>query len=246
MSERKVALVIGASGGIGGACAVALARAGYDIGVHFHANEKGAEEMLARVSTSGADGRLVSFDLADPAAVDTAIRAFAKERGRLDALIFAAGVVYNQMLALTSAADADRLWETNLRGALLSAKAAAKHMLQRRWGRIVFIGSVVGEHGNAGQCAYAATKAGLIGLAKSMARELAPRNITVNLVAPGLVETPAIGDLTAEQRDGILRQVPLRRAGTSDDVAAAVAFLCGEAADYITGAILPVDGGLGA
>ncbi len=245
MSERRVALVTGASGGIGGACAAALARQGFDVGVHYHANRAGAEATLARVRQDGADGWLVPFDVTEPGEIDAAIRAFAKERGRLDALVAAAGVVHNQMLALTSVADLERLWSINLRGAFLCAKAAAKHMLARRWGRLVFIGSVVGQHGNAGQSAYAATKAGLVGLAKSLARELAPRNITVNVVAPGLVETSVIGDLTAEQRDGILRQIPLHRVGTAEEAAAAVAFLCQEAAGYLTGAVLPVDGGLG-
>ncbi len=246
MSERRVALITGASGGIGGACAVALARDGYGVGVHYHANQAGAQAVLDRLRAAGGEGWLVPFDVADPEAIDRAIRAFGKERGRIDALVAAAGVVHNQMLALTGAPELDRLWAVNLRGAYLCAKAAVRHMLRLRWGRIVFVSSVVGVHGNAGQTAYASTKAGLIGLGKSLARELAPRGITVNVLAPGLVETPMIGDLTGELRDGILQQVPLQRVGSPDDVAAVVSFLCGCGADYLTGAVLPIDGGLGA
>jgi len=136
------------------------------------------------------------FDAADPAQIETTIRRFIKERGRLDVLVAAAGVVVNQMMALTSLEDLDTLWAVNLRGSYLAAKTASKTMLRHRWGRVVFIGSVVGQRGNAGQSAYAASKGGLIGLAKSMARELAPRHITVNVVAPGLVETNVLKDLT--------------------------------------------------
>jgi 3-oxoacyl-[acyl-carrier protein] reductase len=164
----------------------------------------------------------------------------------LDALVAAAGVTHNQMMAFTAPADLDRLWAINLRGAYAAAKAASKAMLRQRWGRIVFVGSVVGCRGNAGQTAYAATKAGLTGLAKSLARELAPRGVTVNVVAPGVIETAMIADLTKEMREAILAQTPMRRMGAPAEVAAVVGFLCEDAAGYVTGAVIPVDGGLGA
>ena len=245
MSEPPVALVTGASGGIGGACARVLATDGYAVAVHYHSNEAGAQATVDAITAAGGEAWLTPFDAADPQAVDKAIRAIIKERKRLDALVVAAGVVFNQMLALTGVDDLDKLWAINLRGAYLAAKAASKQMIRQRSGRIVFLGSIVGERGNAGQSAYAMTKAGLVGLGKSLARELAPRNITVNIVAPGYVETAMTKDLTSAQQSAILQQVPLGRAGTPEQIAALVAFVCSDAADYITGAVLPVDGGLG-
>lgn len=245
MSERKVALVTGASGGIGGACALELARQGFDIGVHYHRNAETAQAIVADIQAAGAQAWPLLFDAADPEQIEKSIRQFIKERKRLDVLVATAGVVVNQMMALTSIEELDTLWAVNLRGAFWAAKTASKAMLRQRWGRVVFVGSIVGQHGNAGQSAYAASKGGLIGLAKSMARELAPRHVTVNVVAPGLVETNVLKDLTEQQTHAILQQVPLGRMGQPEDVAAAVAFLCSEAAGYITGAVLNVDGGLG-
>ncbi|NLH47404.1 MAG: SDR family oxidoreductase [Myxococcales bacterium] len=245
MSDRRVALVTGGSGGIGGAGAVELARRGYDVGVHCHAHPEAGERVAAAVRAAGGQAWVVNFDAADGAAVERGVAAFARERGRLDALVAAAGVVANQMLGLTSADDLEKLWAVNLRGAYLAAKAASKAMLRGRWGRIVLLGSVVGQRGNAGQTAYAATKAGLVGLGKSLARELAPRAITVNVVAPGLVETAMIQGLTNEQRQAILQTIPLRRLAAPEEIAAVIGFLCGEAAGYITGAVIQVDGGLG-
>lgn len=246
MSEGRIALVTGASGGIGGACAVALAAAGYRIAVHYHANSDGARETLAMVQAAGSEGWLVPFDITDPTAVDRAVRGLVKEKGRLDVVVAAAGVVFSQMLALTGLDDLDHLWKVNLRGPYLVAKAASKPMIKARWGRIVFIGSVIALRGNAGQSAYTATKAGLVGLAKSLARELAPRNITVNVVEPGFVETRATKGLTPAMRDAILQRIPIQRPGRPEEVAEMVAFVCSENSDYITGAVLPVDGGMGA
>lgn len=245
MTEKRVALVTGASGGIGRACAVALARSGYTVGVHYFRNQAGAESTLAAIHEAGGEGQLLCFDAAEAPAVERGVHEFGKAHGRLDALVTAAGIVANQMTAFTAAADLDRLWAVNLRGAFLAAKVASKLMLHGRWGRIVLLGSVVGQRGNAGQSAYAMTKAGLVGLGKSLARELASRQITVNIVAPGLVETAMIQDLTNEQRQAILQTIPMHRVGLPDDVAAVVDFLCSPAAGYLTGAVIPVDGGLG-
>jgi len=245
MTDRRVALVTGASGGIGGAVARQLARDGFHVGVHYHRRRAEAEEVAQGIRKAGGEAETLDFDVADAVAVERTVREFAKRHGRLDALVAAAGVVHNQMLGLTDADALDELWRVNLRGAMQTAKAASKAMLRGRWGRIVLLASVVGLRGNAGQAGYAATKAGLIGFGKSLARELAPRGVTVNIVAPGAVETGMIKDLTNEQRTAILQHIPLQRMGTTAEVAAVIGFLCGEAAGYITGAVVPVDGGLG-
>jgi len=246
MNHRKTAFVTGASGGIGGACAVQLARQGYDVGVHYHGHRAGAEAVAAQIESLGARAWLVPFDITDHAQIERTMRAFIKERNGLEALVSAAGVVYNQMSGLTGVDNLDYQWAVNLRGAYLAAKIAAKAMLRAHWGRIVFIGSLVGQHGNAGQSAYAMVKAGLVGLAKSLARELAARRITVNVVAPGYIDTAMTRDLTEEIRQFILQQIPLHRAGSPEEVGALVGFLCGETADYITGAVFNIDGGMGA
>jgi 3-oxoacyl-[acyl-carrier protein] reductase len=245
MSDIRVALVTGASGGIGGACAATLARQGYFVGVHYHQNRAGAEKTLAAIAAAGGAGAPLSFDVGDAAAVERGVRDFARERGRLDALVAAAGVVHNQMLGLTGAGELDRLWAVDLRGVCLAAKSASKAMLRARWGRIVLLGSIVGQRGNAGQSGYAAMKAGLVGFGKSLARELGPRGITVNVVAPGFIETAMTGGLTNEMRKAILQQTPLRRLGSPEDAAAVVGFLCSDAAAFVTGAVIAVDGGLG-
>lgn len=245
MTDRRVALVTGASGGIGGAAARQLARDGYHVGLHYHRRGEVVEEIAQAIRAAGGEAETLNFDVADAATVERAVRDFAKSHGRLDALVAAAGVVHNQMLGLTDADALDELWRVNLRGAIITAKAASKVMLRRRWGRIVLLASVVGRRGNAGQAGYAATKAGLIGFGKSLARELAPRAVTVNIVAPGAIETGMIKDLTNEQRTAILQHIPLQRMGATEEVAAVIGFLCGDAAGYITGAVLPVDGGLG-
>ena len=245
MNERRIALVTGASGGIGGACARELARRGYAVAVHFHSHPAKASAVLDEIKAAGGEGWLLQFDVTDAKEVDRNLSAFIKEHGRLDALVAAAGIVRNQMLALTSPEALDELLTVNLRGVFLSAKRASVAMMRNRFGRIVLLGSVVGRRGNAGQSAYAITKAGLEGLGKSLARELAPRGITVNVVAPGMIDTAMTRDLTPQQREAILQQVPLRRLGDVSDVAAVVGFLCSEEASYITGAVVPVDGGLG-
>jgi 3-oxoacyl-[acyl-carrier protein] reductase len=178
------------------------------VGVHYHRRRAEAEEVAQGIRKAGGEAETLDFDVADAVAVERTVREFAKRHGRLDALVAAAGVVHNQMLGLTDADALDELWRVNLRGAMQTAKAASKAMLRGRWGRIVLLASVVGLRGNAGQAGYAATKAGLIGFGKSLARELAPRGVTVNIVAPGAVETGMIKDLTNEQRTAILQHIP--------------------------------------
>ncbi len=242
---RRVALVTGASRGIGRAIAAALGADGLFVAVNYTANEAAATECLAAVKARGGDGVLSRFDVADPAQVDAAIKQLATERGRLDVLVNNAGIAIDGLLLRTKKEDWARTLEVNLSGAFHCCKAAARYLLKSDSGRIVNISSVVGEQGNAGQVSYAAAKAGLIGITKTLARELASRAITVNCVSPGFIET----DMTAvhvkgEVRDALIKQIPLGRIGSAEDVAEAVRFLVSPQASYITGQVVRVNGGL--
>jgi 3-oxoacyl-[acyl-carrier protein] reductase len=237
-----VALVTGASRGIGRAVARRLAREGARVVVNYAANEQAAENTLAECP----DGWLERFDVGDAAAVEAAIKRIAERAGRLDILINNAGIAIDALLLRTRDSDWQRTLDVNLSGAFYCSRAAARHLLRaRERGRIVNVTSVVGEIGNAGQAAYVAAKAALIGLTKTLAREFAARGVTVNAVSPGFIET----DMTARHlagvaRDKLLAQVPLGRIGSPDDVADAVAYLCSPRAGYVTGQVLRVNGGL--
>ncbi len=242
----KVALVTGASRGIGRAIATRLAAAGADV---FCTSTKAggcADTLAAAAALPAGSGKLhaVVADVADAASVDAMAQSVLGAAGRVDFLVNNAGITRDGLFLRMDAEDFDAVIATNLRGAFLVCKAFARAMAKARGGRIVNVGSVVGLAGNAGQANYAASKAGLIGLSKSLAQELAGRGITVNVVAPGFVETDMTAGLAAELRDAMLRQIPLGRFGAVDDVAAAVAFLCSDAAAYVTGQTLVVDGGM--
>ncbi|WP_322768021.1 3-oxoacyl-ACP reductase FabG [Frankia sp. Cr1] len=232
-AQGRVVLVTGGNRGIGAACAAALAAAG---------------DRVAVASRGGGapDGMFgVRLDVTSMEGVDKAFAAVEAELGPVEVLVSNAGITRDTLLLTMSEDVFQEVVDTNLLGAYRVAKRAARPMLRMRRGRLIFISSVSATSGAAGQANYAASKAGLIGLARSLARELAPRGITANIVAPGPIRTDMTDTLTDAQRDNLVSQVPARRMGEPEDVAALVAFLASPAASYITGALIPVDGGLG-
>lgn len=240
----KVALVTGGSRGIGRACAVAFAQRGAAVVIGYSKNQAAADETLKRISAAGASGRAIRFDVADTSAATRAVEAVVAEHGRLDVLVNNAGIAVDSLVVRLKDEDWDRQLNANLRGAFALIRAACRPMMKQRHGVIINIASVVGETGNVGQAAYSASKAGLIGLTKSIAKELASRNIRVNAVSPGLIDTDMISELRAEARERMMEAIPLARLGTAEDVANAVAFLASDAASYITGEVLKVNGGM--
>jgi 3-oxoacyl-[acyl-carrier protein] reductase len=241
-----VALVTGASRGIGAACARALAAAGFDVGVGYASDAEGAAATMAAVEAAGRRAHVHAADVADEAQAAGLVEAVEETLGPLDALVLNAGITRDGLAVRMSADDWGAVIDTNLTGAFFTARPALRGMLRRRAGSIVAVSSIVGVTGNPGQANYAAAKAGLIGLVRALAREVGPRGVRVNAVAPGYIATGMTAGLSDEQRDAILGATPLGRLGEPEDVAGAVAFLCSEDAAFVTGAVLSVDGGLGA
>jgi len=241
--EGKVAIVTGASRGIGRAIALRLARERASI-VVTATSEESARNTAAEVEALGSRALALAVDVADPAAVEALFAAAVETFGKVDILVNNAGITKDGLLLRMKDADWDAVLNVNLKGAFNCVREAAKLMTKARSGRIVNISSVVGEMGNAGQINYSASKAGMIGLTKSAARELAKRGITVNAVTPGFIETDMTAVLSDKVREGLLQQIPLERLGTPDDVANAVFFLVSPMADYITGHVLSVNGGM--
>ncbi len=238
---QKVVLITGGSRGIGRACAIAFADLGAQVVIGYAGNEAAAKETLALLRTQG---RAICFDVADAVSCSTAVESVVEEFGRLDVLVNNAGVAVDGLVMRTKDEDWERQLDTNLKGAFALIRAAARPMMKQRGGAIVNLTSVVGETGNAGQAAYSASKAGLIGLTKSVARELASRNIRVNAVSPGLIETDMTARLSADNRSKMVEEIPLARLGGAAEVAHAVVFLASDDASYITGEVLRVNGGM--
>ncbi len=243
MPAGKIALVTGASRGIGRAIALELASRGARIAAAGRDREA-LEGVAAAIREKGTEALIVTGDISSAASVEAMVQKTLEHFGRIDILVNNAGLTRDGLLLRMKEQDWDLVMDANLKGAFMLTRAVAKTMTRQRYGRIVNISSVVGEMGNPGQANYCASKAGMIGLTKSNARELARRNITVNAVTPGFIETAMTDAMTDKARDGLVRQIPLGRLGTPEDVAVAVAFLASEAAGYITGQVLGVNGGM--
>lgn len=242
--EGKVALVTGSSSGIGAAIARELAQAGASVAVHYRGNSDGATAVVEAIRSAGGTAALFKADVSSMEEAAELVKAVQSELGGLDILVNNAGTTRDTLLMSMKEEEWDGVLETNLKSVFAVSKAAIRGMLKKRWGRIINLTSVVGISGQAGQTNYAASKAGIIGFTKSLAREVASRNITVNAVAPGFIPTALTHVLNEEQRNGILANTPLGRMGTPEEVAWAVAFLASERSAFITGHVLTVDGGL--
>ena len=241
--EKRIAFVTGASRGIGRACALALARDGSKIVVAARQIDK-LEEIAGEIRAAGGEAFAVPIDLCFSDSIKEAFARTSKDFGRIDILVNNAGMTRDGLAIRMKRDDWDAVLQTNLSGAFFCVQQVLPGMIRERWGRIVNITSVVAEAGNAGQVNYVASKAGLIGMTKSLAQEVGSRNVTVNAVAPGFIETDMTAGLNDDARAKVLQSIPLRRIGTADEVAAAVRFLCGEEAGYITGHVLDVNGGM--
>jgi len=244
MPLERVIVVTGASRGIGRGIAVTLAEPGDTVVINFSSSSEAAAESAAAVAAKGATAHLCRFDVSNPEAVKEAFKEIIGLRNRVDVLVNNAGINRDNLLALMKAGEWDAVIDTNLKGAFLCSQAVVRTMMRQKYGRIINVTSVVGVIGNPGQCNYSAAKAGLLGLTRSLARELVSRNITVNAVAPGFIETDMTLRLPEKVRVELLTQIPAGRYGTPEDVAAAVKFLASDAAGYITGQIIHVNGGM--
>ena len=242
--DGKVALITGASRGIGRAIALKLAAEGAKVAINYAGNTAKAEEVKAEIEKNGGEAILVQADVADSAAVETMVNTVVEKFGQIDILVNNAGITRDGLLMRMKDEDFDAVINTNLKGVFYCTKLVSKLMMKKRSGRIINMASVVGLMGNAGQTNYAAAKAGVIGFSKSAAKELAARGITVNMVAPGFIDTDMTAAMTDKAKEMTLTGIPLNRMGTPEDVANAVAFLVSDNASYITGQVINVDGGM--
>lgn len=241
--QGRIALVTGASQGIGRACALALAAQGATVALAAR-NEAKLADVAGEITAAGGTAAAFALDVADEASIKAGAKTILGQFGKVEILVNNAGITRDGLVLRMKRADWDDVLATNLTGAFLLTQALLSAMLKNRWGRIINISSVVGRTGQAGQVNYAATKAGLIGMTRSLAREVASRGVTVNAVAPGYIETPMTAVLDEKQTAAMMAQIPLGRAGTDMDIAHAVAYLASEGSGYVTGHVLDVNGGM--
>ena len=241
----KCALVTGASRGIGRAIAVALAKAGADVAINYAGNEAAAKETERLCAEYGVKTLVIQADVSDGESCKAMVEQVKETFGKIDILVNNAGITKDKLMIGMSEADFMDVINTNLKGSFLCMQLVSKLMIKQRYGRIINLSSVVGLHGNAGQVNYAASKAGVIGMTKSAAKELASRNITVNAVAPGMIETDMTAVIPEKAKEAMMAGIPMGRAGKPEEIATVVAFLASEEAAYMTGQVVSVDGGLG-
>ena len=242
---EQVALVTGASRGIGAVIAQRLAQEGAKVAVNYQTSEAAALRVVRLIAEAGGESAMMAGDVSQEEDADALVKQVMEQWGRIDVLVNNAGITRDRLLLRMTPEDWDRVLEVNLRGAFLCTKYVMPHLIRQRQGRVINISSVVGLGGNPGQANYAASKAGLIGFTKAVAREVASRNITVNALAPGFIDTGGMVDqMTEEARQTVLSRIPMERFGSADDVAEAVSFLCGSGAGYITGQVITIDGGM--
>jgi 3-oxoacyl-[acyl-carrier protein] reductase len=242
--KGKVALVTGASRGIGRACALYLSELGAKVAVNYARSNAQADQVVAQIREMGGEAVAIRADVSKQADVDAMVEETIQTLGGLDILINNAGITRDTLLIRMKEEDWDQVLDTNLKSVFLVTKAASKYMMKKRQGRIINISSVIGVAGNAGQANYAASKAGIIGFSKSIAKELAARNILVNMIAPGFIDTDMTEVLNDQVKEGILSQIPLNRYGKPEDIAHLAGFLASEESGYITGQVIHVDGGM--
>lgn len=242
--DKKVALITGGSKGIGASISIELANLGFDVVINYNTDITGAEETLSQCKSLGVDGFVIKGDVSKEADVNEIFNQLMEKYGKLDVLVNNAGITDDGLLIRMSEEQFSKVVDTNLISTFLCMREAGKIMAKKRSGKIINISSIVGLHGNAGQVNYSASKAGVIGMTKSIARELAGRNILVNVVAPGFVKTSMTDKLSDKVKDGMLDAIPLKRFASASDIANVVGFLASEKANYITGQVISVDGGM--
>ncbi len=244
----KVALVTGASRGIGAVVACRLAQAGVKVGVNYYTSPDAATKVVDSINKAGGEtggeALMVGGDVSQQELAESAVKQVVDHWGNIDILVNNAGINRDRLLLRMSPEDFDSVINVNLRGAFLCTRYVMPHLIRQRSGRVINMSSVVGLSGNPGQANYAAAKAGLVGLTKAVAREVASRNVTVNALAPGYITTAMVAELSEENQAKILARIPMGRFGTPEDVAEAVVFLCSDGASYITGQVLTIDGGM--